>query len=103
MILSELAAEQGAYILVSGGESPSDKGLRDRRRAMRDAVASLLKAIDLGLDFYGGDRIVRWSACCREVVRVATALARAVDQATRTASGRRRSNMRLRTAAAAAT
>ena len=60
-VLSELAAERGAYILVSGGESPSDKGLRNRRRAMRDAVAGQTGATDLELDFYGGDRVARWT------------------------------------------
>lgn len=59
-LFAELATESGAYVIVSGGDNPSDKALKERVAAMREAVADLPDNDKLHLDFYGGDRIAQW-------------------------------------------
>lgn len=58
--IQELADLRGSYIIVSSKGSVSDTALRERKRAMRDAVADLPNANDLHLDFYDRDRIATW-------------------------------------------
>ena len=58
--IRELADISGAYIIVSSKGSVSDSALRDRKDAMRDAVADLANASDLRLDFYDRNRIATW-------------------------------------------
>ena len=59
-VFTDLAARRGAYVIVSGQESPADKPLNDRLKAMREAVADLPDAANLALDFYGNDRVAQW-------------------------------------------
>ena len=50
--IGELAASSGAYIIVSSLGSTSDSALRNRRQAMKDAVADLATRESLFLDFF---------------------------------------------------
>lgn len=59
-VICELAAESGAYIIVSSQGSVADKPLADRRSAMRAALHDLPEASDLHTDFYDRDRIATW-------------------------------------------
>lgn len=59
--IAELGQAQGAYVIVSGAESPADPQLRERQRAMREAVAREGLGDHLHVDFYGGDRIAQWA------------------------------------------
>ncbi|MFC3549571.1 hypothetical protein ACFOLC_00915 [Lysobacter cavernae] len=56
----ELAAQQGAYIIVSAQGSVADKPLRERRQAMRDQLSDLATSDDLHTDFYDRDRLAAW-------------------------------------------
>jgi len=58
--IGELAASSGAYIMVSSLGSTSDSALRNRRRAMKDAVADLATRESLFLDFYDRGRVATW-------------------------------------------
>ena len=59
-ILEDLAAQKGAYIIVSGKDDCSDKMLSERLGGMKEAVTSLQNKNDLYLDFYGRDRLAAW-------------------------------------------
>jgi hypothetical protein len=59
-VIRDLAAESGAYIIVSSQGSVADKPLADRRSAMRDALHDLPEAGNLHTDFYDRDRIATW-------------------------------------------
>lgn len=59
-ILENLAAQKGAYIIVSGKDDCSDKMLTERIEIMRETVAALKHKDDLYLDFYGRDRLSAW-------------------------------------------
>lgn len=61
-IFTALAAEAGAYILVSGKENLSDTALEARRKAMRQAIGNIAEAGRVVLDFYDGHRIARWTS-----------------------------------------
>lgn len=56
----ELAAQKGAYVIVSAQGSVADKPLRDRRQAMRDQLSDLTPPDELHTDFYDRDRIAAW-------------------------------------------
>jgi hypothetical protein len=60
-VLQELANVAGAYVIVNGGQSVADKGLNERRKAMRATAAALHGAERLTLDFYDGDRLAEWA------------------------------------------
>ena len=60
-VLQELADVAGAYVIVNGGQSVADKGLNERRKAMRETAAELCGAERLTLDFYDGDRVAEWA------------------------------------------
>ncbi|KAA0676142.1 hypothetical protein [Roseomonas genomospecies 6] len=60
-LLAELAASGGAYIIVSGMETLSDRALALRRRAMREAIADVPGTTEMPLDVYDGHRIARWA------------------------------------------
>ena len=56
--IQALAAESGAYILVSSRSSLSDLSLQNRKAAMEEAVNA--NAATLYLDFYDRSRIATW-------------------------------------------
>lgn len=60
-IFSKLAADCGAYIIVSGKETLSDEALARRRQAMEEAIADVPGAAGMLLDVYDGHRITRWT------------------------------------------
>ena len=59
-VIQELAAVSGAYIIVSAKGSTSDSVLRNRCKAMREAIASINEPEALLLDFYDRDRLATW-------------------------------------------
>ncbi len=59
-MIRELIKARGAYIIVSGKASLTDKPLRLRREAMRDALSDVSTAADLHIDFYDRDRLATW-------------------------------------------
>ena len=56
--IEELAAEEGAYIIVSGAASTTDGSLGRRRAAMAEAAGPLTGL--LALDFYDRSRLATW-------------------------------------------
>ena len=58
--IQELADVSGAYIIVSSKGSVSDTALRERKRAMSDAVADLPNPRNLHLDFLDRNRVATW-------------------------------------------
>lgn len=58
--IQELANVAGSYIIVSSKGSVSYTALRERKRAMRDAVADLANSENLHLDFYDRNRLATW-------------------------------------------
>jgi hypothetical protein len=59
-VIQELAAEAGAYIIVSSAASTSDSVLRNRRNAMREALGGMDGADRLYTDFYDRTRLATW-------------------------------------------
>src|SRR5205085_10205946 len=59
-VIRELADGSGAYIIVSGQGSVSDKALTVRRQAMREALSDLPNALQLHTEFYDRNRIATW-------------------------------------------
>lgn len=58
--IKDLIANKGAYIIVSSKGTIADSRLKERKQAMRDAVADQANNADLTLDFYDRDRLARW-------------------------------------------
>ena len=58
--IEELVSVSGAYIIISANGSTADSALRQRRKAMRDAVSSLPNAANLAIDFYDRERLAIW-------------------------------------------
>ncbi len=58
-LLGELAACDGAYVIVSG-TSTTESMLQNRMGAMREAVGSITESQRLDLDFYDQSRIASW-------------------------------------------
>ena len=58
-LLGELAACDGAYVIVSG-TSTTESMLQTRMGAMREAVGSITESQRLDLDFYDQSRIASW-------------------------------------------
>lgn len=58
-LLEELAASDGAYVIVSG-TSTTDSMLQKRIGAMQDAVDSITESQRLVLDFYDQSKIASW-------------------------------------------
>ncbi|WP_269525892.1 hypothetical protein [Coraliomargarita parva] len=50
----------GAYVIVSSGSNLTDKALRERLRAMREAIAGTDFESTLHLDFYDRGRVASW-------------------------------------------
>jgi hypothetical protein len=59
-VIADLVARSGAYVIVSS-EDVTDKALRNRRAAMREAVKGLPGSDALLLDFYDRRRIATWT------------------------------------------
>jgi hypothetical protein len=59
-VISALAQDSGAYIIVSANGSTADSALSDRRAAMAGAVTGMPEATKLELDFYDRNRIATW-------------------------------------------
>jgi hypothetical protein len=59
-VIGELAAESGAYIIVSSNGSTSDSALNSRRKAMAGAVKDNPAAAKLYLEFYDRNRVASW-------------------------------------------
>jgi hypothetical protein len=59
-VIRELADRSGAYVIVSGQGSVTDKALGARRKAIREALTDLPNAAQLHTDFYDRDRIATW-------------------------------------------
>lgn len=59
-VISDLAQQAGAYILVSSSRSTSDSMLTNRRNAMAESIASLGEPCPLHVDFYDCNRIATW-------------------------------------------
>ena len=59
-VITDLATQRGAYIIVSAQGSVADKPLQERRQAMRDQLIGLMKPEDLHTDFYDRDRLTTW-------------------------------------------
>lgn len=58
-IFAELAAERGAYIIVSTDDVGS-KGVEARIARMRNELGGLANPDDIAVDFFGADRVARW-------------------------------------------
>jgi hypothetical protein len=58
--IADLAARGGAYIIVSGDGSTTESALKDRRDAMRAAVADDPNGDKLFVHFYDRGRIATW-------------------------------------------
>ncbi|TVM16032.1 hypothetical protein DPQ33_13805 [Oceanidesulfovibrio indonesiensis] len=61
-VIAELAEQGGAYVIACASGSVADSALRDRRSAMRDAVADLQGHDALHLDFYDRERLAAWAS-----------------------------------------
>lgn len=59
-VIQELADEDGAYIIVSSQGSTADIALRNRRNALREALAGVVNAAQLHTDFYDRTRLASW-------------------------------------------
>ncbi len=59
-VIQELADRSGAYVIVSSGDSTSGPPLRDRRRAMAEALEGQPNARSLVLDFYDRGLLATW-------------------------------------------
>ncbi|MBH5371507.1 hypothetical protein [Bradyrhizobium glycinis] len=59
-ILGDLAKASGAYIIVSSTGSTALSALKNRKKAMTDAVEGVESASKLALDFYDRNRVATW-------------------------------------------
>lgn len=59
-VITELMAAGGAYIIASAQGSTSDRPLRERRAAMREALDGYPDADQLHTDFYDRTRLANW-------------------------------------------
>lgn len=59
-VIQDLASHSGAYIIVSGAASTSDRALANRRKAMTEAVADIAASDRLTLDYYDSSRLATW-------------------------------------------
>ncbi len=58
--IRDLIEQSGSYIIASSGASTTDSALRDRIKAMRDAVSPEDPNEALHLDFYDSGRLATW-------------------------------------------
>ena len=59
-IFSELATQNGCYIIVSLADDPAGTRLGDREKAMREQIESVKDQGDLRVEFYGRGRLADW-------------------------------------------
>jgi hypothetical protein len=59
-ILADLAKASGAYVIVSATGSTAYSALKNRKKAMADAVEGMVDASKLALDFYDRNRVATW-------------------------------------------
>jgi hypothetical protein len=59
-VIRELAAEGGAYVIVSSGASVSDSALKKRRETMAAALKGVTGARNVSLDYYDRRRLSTW-------------------------------------------
>lgn len=59
-VIQELADEAGAYVIVSSHGSTADSALRNRRNALREALAGVANADQLHTDFFDRTRLATW-------------------------------------------
>jgi len=59
-VISELAKQSGAYIIVSSKGSASDSALKNRRGAMLKGAKGVKNACTLHVDFYDRTRVATW-------------------------------------------
>jgi hypothetical protein len=59
-VIRELADASGAYVIACSQGSTSDSVLRNRRTAMKEAVATLPNAANLAVEFYDRTRLASW-------------------------------------------
>jgi hypothetical protein len=59
-IIGELAAEGGAYIILSGKDSTTESRLRERHAKMSEALEDCPHADKLHLNFYDRDHVANW-------------------------------------------
>jgi hypothetical protein len=58
-VIRELADDKGAYIIISS-ETVSDSALKNRKKAMFDALSDIENYHDIKLDFYDRNRMATW-------------------------------------------
>lgn len=59
-IIQELADNAGAYVIVSSAGSTTDRALRSRQNALREALDGVHNADQLHTDFYDRTRLATW-------------------------------------------
>src|ERR1700752_1066662 len=59
-VIAELAASEGAYIIVSATGSRGGSARKKRRKAMAEAVKNCPDAAKLHLEFYDRNRVASW-------------------------------------------
>ncbi|WP_046178961.1 hypothetical protein [Domibacillus tundrae] len=59
-VIQDLADAKGAYIIVSSQGSTADSALKDRKKAMQEALEDYPNATNIKLDFYDRERIAGW-------------------------------------------
>ncbi|MED4018042.1 hypothetical protein [Sutcliffiella cohnii] len=59
-VIKDLVDSKGAYIIVSSQGSTADSALKDRKKAMLDALSDYPKNGDIKVDFYDRERIAGW-------------------------------------------
>lgn len=60
-VIRELADSAGSYVIVSAQGSVADEPLKERRRAIRDALYDIPNSSDLHTDFYDRKRLSDWA------------------------------------------
>lgn len=59
-VIRDLVDSKGAYIIVSSQGSTADSALKDRKKAMLDALSDYSNYTDIKVDFYDRERIAGW-------------------------------------------
>jgi hypothetical protein len=67
-VIIDLANANGAYIIVSSQGSTADSALKNRKKAMQEALSDLPNASDIKIDFYDRERIAGWVRCHQSLI-----------------------------------